>query len=121
MENPAQMCARLVAALEDLTAQEAASLEARDFEATIVLQDRAAPLIEHLVTHWPAVADSSLKTRILAVISRRNKTGEWLAEQIAETRRQLQETQVAERRVARIAPAYGLAAAGARRQLHEVG
>src|SRR3954469_15906888 len=107
MESPAQMCARLVAALEDLTAQEAASLQARDFESAIELQDRAAPLIEHLVTHWPEVPDPGLKARILAVITCRNKTGEWLAEQIAETRRQLDETQVAERRVAQIAPAYG--------------
>jgi hypothetical protein len=99
------MCARLVAALEDLTAQEAASLEAREFEAAIALQDRAAPLIEHLVSHWQEVNAAGLKPRMLELITRRNRTGEWLAEQIAHARQQLAETQVAQRRVAQVAPA----------------
>jgi hypothetical protein len=120
METPAQMCARLLAALEDLTAQEAATLEARDFVAAIEIQDRAAPLVHHLVTHGPQVADAGLRTRILALIARRNQTGEWLAEQIARVRQELAATQTAQRRVAQIAPAYGQ---GARptRQLQAVG
>lgn len=121
METPVQTCARLVTALEDLSGQELACLEARDFAAAIAVQDRAAPLAELLAAHWPEVPDAKLKARILEIINRRNKTGEWLAEQVAEVRRQLAETQVAQRRVAQVAPAYGNGATAIRRQLCEVG
>jgi hypothetical protein len=121
MDTPAQMCARLVAALEDLSAQELASLEARDFEAAIAVQDRAAPLLEHLVAHWPEVPEPQLKARMLEIIQRRNRTGEWLAEQVTQARQQLEEMQVTQRRVARVAPAYGRGVLPARRQLCQVG
>jgi hypothetical protein len=121
METSAQTCARLVSALEDLMSQEAATLEARDFPAAIALQNRAAPLIEHLVTHEAEIVDRGLRQRILALIVRRNKTGEWLAEQVARTRQELDETQGAQRRVAQVAPAYGHGGAPVRRQLVAVG
>jgi hypothetical protein len=107
METPAHMCTRLVAALEDLAAQEAATLEARDFTAAVAIQDRAAPLVDLLVAHANDVTDATLRARIAALIERRNRTGEWLAEQIAKVREQLQATQAAQRRAAQIAPAYG--------------
>ncbi|MEO5959540.1 MAG: hypothetical protein ABIZ49_08085 [Opitutaceae bacterium] len=120
METPAQMCARLLLALEDLTAQEAATLEARDFTAAIAIQDRAAPLVNLLATHGPAVADGALRGRIAALLVRRNRTGEWLAEQLVRAREELQQNQVAQRRVAQVAPAYGKANATPR-QLSAVG
>ena len=121
METPAQMCARLVAALEDLTAQEAASLAARDFTAAIAVQDRAAPLVDLLVAHGPVVADAGLRPRIVALMARSRQTGEWLTEQMARVRQELQQTHVAQRRVAQVAPAYGQGAAAKRPQLCAVG
>ncbi len=121
METPAQTCARLVAALEDLTAQEAATLEARDFPAAIAVQQRAAPLIEHLVAHEAEIVDAALRQRLRALVLRRNKTGEWLAEQVARAREELGEAQAAQRRVAQVAPAYGHGTAPIRRQLVAVG
>ncbi|HVS51297.1 MAG TPA: hypothetical protein VHD62_02985 [Opitutaceae bacterium] len=121
METPAQMCARLIAALEDLAGQEAAALDARDFRGAVTVQDRAAPLVELLCAHADDVADEALRARIAALIERRNRTGEWLAEQIARVREQLRETQVAQRRVAQVAPAYGQSVRPAARQLVAVG
>jgi hypothetical protein len=51
METPAQRCARIVSALEDLVNQEAAALRAGDFDAVNEIQDRAAPLVEFLALH----------------------------------------------------------------------
>ena len=107
METPAQLCARLLVALEELASQEAASLEARDFSAVVHLQERAAPLVAHLAAHGPAVADTALRVRIAAWLARRHETGEWLAAQIAQTKEQLREVEAAQRRVSRLAPAYG--------------
>jgi hypothetical protein len=107
METPAQMCVRLLAALEDLSTQEAACLDARDFSAVVRLQERAAPLVTHLAEHGPAVADAALRTRIAALLTRRAQCGEWLAEQIAQTKEKLREIEAAQRRVSRFAPAYG--------------
>lgn len=106
METVEQMCARLVAALEDLANQEAATLQARDFTGAVTIQDRAAPLVELLVAHAPEVTDSATRARIAALLAKRNQTGEWLAEQMARAREELQQTQVAQRRVAQVGPAY---------------
>ena len=116
------MCARLLAALEELAAQEAASLAARDFAAVVHLQERAAPLVAHLAEHGPGVAkdDPALVGRIAAWLARRHETGEWLAGQIARTKEKLSEVEAAQRRVARVAPAYGRGAEVSRR-LCEVG
>ena len=121
METPAQMCVRLVTALEDLVAQEAATLQARDFAAAVVIQDRAAPLVSLLGTHGPAVADEALRARIAALLARRSQTGEWLSEQIRRVREELQRTEAAKRRVAQFAPVYSHADSPPRRQLSAVG
>jgi hypothetical protein len=123
METPAQTCLRLMAALEDLTAQEVATMEARDFAGAIALQDRATPLIERLARFGSEFLDQSLRTRMLALLARRNRTGEWLAEQIACVRADLEQAQTASCRVAQIAPAYGQGRSDIppRRQLTAVG
>ena len=121
METPAQLCARLLAALEELAAQEAASLQARDFAAVVHLQERAAPLVAHLAEHGPAVADDALRARIAAWLAHRHETGEWLAEQIAHTKAELEKLDAARRRVARLRPAYGSGPAASSGQLCAVG
>lgn len=121
METPAQMHARLIAALEDLAGQEAAALAARDFRLAVAVQDRAAPLVELLGAHADEVADETLRKRVAALIERRNRNGEWLAEQIARVREQLRETEAARRRVAQVAPAYRRTTRGPARQLVAVG
>lgn len=107
MENTAQMCGRLIVALEDLTAQEAVSLETRDFAALISIQDRAAPLVELLAAKAAEISDPALRARLAALHARRSRTGEWLSVEIELAREQLGETHAAQRRIAQVAPAYG--------------
>ncbi len=116
METPVQKCARLVTALEDLVAQEAVCLQTRDFAAAISIQDRAAPLVEHLSLHGPNVADQALRRRVETLIARRNDTATWLATELRQTREQLLGLQASQRRVAKVAPAYGRGS-DSRRQL----
>ena len=122
METTAQTCGRLLTALEDLAAQEASALEVRDFSLVVAIQQRAAPLVEHLATHGPAIAerDRAFGARVAALQARRLRSGEWLAAQVAQTREELAGMQASQRRVAQIAPVYGRAAK-APRQLCAVG
>jgi hypothetical protein len=120
METPAQMCARLLTALEDLAAQESATLQARDFTAAIAIQDRAAPLVELLAAHREEMNDPMLRARVAELSARRSRTGEWLAEQMARVREELRHSDVARRRVAQVAPVYGRGAV-LPRQLSAVG
>jgi len=121
MQTPAQRSARILSALEDLVAQEAAVLHARDFVAAAELAERAAPLIEFLTSDaGSAGLDSQLRRRIAALQERRRESEHWLAAQIALTREELRQTVVSQRRVACVAPVYGQG--GARRpQLSLVG
>lgn len=122
METPAQTCARLVTALEDLVAREAATLELRDFAAVVDIQARCAPLVELLGAHASDVTDAALRERIRALLARRHQTGEWLSEQIEKTREALAEANEGRRRVRQIAPVYGRRpAAATSRQLCAVG
>lgn len=121
MESAAQTCARLVIALEDLAAQEALALQGRDFAAAIEIQERAAPLVQHLVAHADDVVDPQVRERIGKIRAQRHRSGEWLAEQIEQTRRDLAEMHASRRRVAQIAPAYGRGGAAAHARLSAVG
>lgn len=119
METTAQTCSRLLTALEDLAAQEAAALDARDFPAAVAIQGRAAPLVEHLAAHGPPVADKdpAFRARVAAFHAHRLQMGEWLATQVARAREELREMDSSRRRVAQIAPVYGRARRPQSRQL----
>ena len=117
MATMAQTCARLLGALEDLGEREAGALHEGDFSTVVELQGRAAPLVEFLGTHGPAIADHAFLTRMRAFLLRRQASGEWLAALIDQTREELRQTQASERRAARIAPVYGASVAPAARLL----
>jgi len=121
METPAQTCARLVVALEDLVACEAASMQNRDFSSVLQIQERAAPVIDYLVINGSRYTDRALQKRIHALAERRRLTGELLSAQLAEVKENLQSTRASQHRVARIAPVYGSAPAPVSGQLSAVG
>lgn len=121
METAAQICTRLLGALEDMADGEAASLRHQDFAALAEIQDRSAPLIEYLALHGPAVADHALRARVWEYLRRRAQTGERLELQLAEARTEVRRTQDGQRRVARIAPVYGSSAVPLPGQLLAVG
>lgn len=106
METTAQTCARLLSALEDLGEREAMMLREGDFEMVAEIQSRAAPLVQYLGTHGPAIADGPFLARIRAFLLRRKDSGEWLAARIAQARSELQQIRATEVRAARIVPAY---------------
>ena len=111
----ANACARLLGALEELAGEEDAALREHDWATVALLQQRSAPLAAQLAGEGPTVVDAGLRTRLAAYLSRRRETGEWLAGQIALARGQLREIEAAERRVARLAPAYRQGGSTARR------
>lgn len=113
MPSSTQRCARLVAALEDLAGQEEAALRTGEFAAVASVQARTAALLDDLAAHANA-ADERSRERIGAVQARRARTSAWLAEEIERSRAELRQTEVSQRRVARIAPVYGGAPAKAR-------
>ncbi len=106
METTAQTCVRLLEALDDLSAQEAAALREGDFAAVAEIQARSAPLVEYLGDHGPAVADQVFLARIRALLLRRQASADRLAAQIEQTREELRQTRASEQRAARIAPVY---------------
>ena len=120
MESPAQTCVRLVAALEDLAAQEAACLGTSDYATLAALQERAAPFVEFLAQHGPEVANRALKERIFALMAKRDATVMTLTGEMERAREQLGALQANQRRVARVAPAYSQGSAP-RRQISMVG
>jgi hypothetical protein len=116
MESPAQRCTRIVTALEDLTGQEEAALANRDYGVLLSLQERTAPLVEFLITDGATqIRQPSLRGRVEAVHARRAQTGARLAVAMADNRRDFQQTQVTQRRVAQVGPAYGHAHAATSR------
>jgi hypothetical protein len=121
METPAQRAERIVAALEDLSAQEAASVAQQDWASVVALQDRMVPLVEFLaVSPFRGHEQSALRSRIAAVHARRAGSSARLEGELERTRKELEQTQLARRRVAQIAPAYGRAGVPPHR-LHAVG
>ena len=106
MNREAQPFARLLSALEDLIAQEAVLLRAADYAGVLATQQRSAPLVDRLVG-LAAHADTAVRTRIAAIITRRTAGMVWLAEDIERTRVELSEMQASQHRAARIAPVYG--------------
>lgn len=108
METATQRSARIVTALEDLAAQEAAGVAHGDFAGVRALHERTAPLIEFLAAAGAdTLSTHGLRRRLVAVYELRHRSGEALAAAMARTRINLAQTEVTQRRVARIAPAYG--------------
>jgi hypothetical protein len=106
METTAQRCTRLLGAMEDLLAQEAASLAAGDMDAVIALQQRIEPLVQDLGRRGPAVADDCLRDRVAAWLGRRREVSNLLTARVEELRQQISQLDASRRRVARVGPAY---------------
>jgi len=120
VDSADQTCRRLLAALEDLAAQETTALAAADFVSLAQLSQRAAPLVEHLAQHGPAIADTSFRQRIRALLERRRLNDDALALHVARARADLKRASDSQRRITQIAAIYGRAGA-ATRQLSAVG
>jgi hypothetical protein len=121
METSGHRFGRLLDALDDLVSQEAITVRARDYEAVGHLQRRSAAVVEGLAALGPAVADARAKARVASLLARRQHTIENIESQLATTRDELHAIEQSERRMARIAPAYGTPAAKRSRRFHAAG
>jgi hypothetical protein len=120
MESPAQTCDRLLTALEDLVSEEAALLADEQVGAMVELQCRMAPLVDRLVA-LAASADSTLQSRVRALVARRAYVGAELATRLAHLHAELDRMSAARHTVNRIAPVYGAVPEAAPRQFSAVG
>lgn len=107
MQAPAQRCSRLVAALEELAAQEECALREGDYSGVEQIQERAGAVIGDLASQPIAMADEALRQRLIAVSARRARSSERLAGELSRLRADLAETKASRGRVTQIAPVYG--------------
>lgn len=106
METPLQTAARLLTALEDLTAQESVLLRTLDFVDAVAIQERAAPLVDQLsaLAIHPEVA--SLRPKVEGLVERRLKSRHFLDAQLGQLQAELRRIDEARTRLSRVAPAY---------------
>jgi hypothetical protein len=108
-QSPRQKFHRLVGALDELVAQETATLADRDFATVSEIQERAAPIVAGLAALGPDVADELARARVAGLLARRQHNIDFIEAQLATARDELQALQESTRRVASIAPVYGRA------------
>jgi hypothetical protein len=112
METPAQTGRRLLAALDDVTHQEAAAIRDGDYASVAPLQALAAELGERLAALAGDPAVAALREQVEAVVGRRRHSQRLLAQRLAAGRLELDRLRNVRQRLARLAPAYGAGGAG---------
>ncbi|HEX2852279.1 MAG TPA: hypothetical protein VHO24_03495 [Opitutaceae bacterium] len=98
---------RVLSALEDLASQEELLVRAEDYTEVAAVQERMAPLVYFLVEE-KAAADLTLRERIVSFVARRDRTQERIATEVGKMREEMVQLELSRRRIARVAPAYGL-------------
>ncbi len=107
MVDSASTCTRILAALEDLVAQESAVLQLGEYAALELIQVQAAPLITFLSSQPEAALAAGLEDRILALHAARNRNSTLLAHEMTRNRDELRVLSGRQGLIARVAPAYG--------------
>lgn len=110
MESPSQKFDRLLRALGELVAEEAAAIEAGDYEATAETQQRAQPVIDALADLAPSVGSAAARARLESLVQRRQRSIEVLEARMSVVHGELEVLRKSTQRVARIVPVYGRAA-----------
>jgi hypothetical protein len=106
METPLHAIDRLLGALEVLLDREAIHLATGDLSAVLKNQERSSLLVHRLSSLDTRGAGLSVRARVTALIGRRRRTRECLAEQMNRVRDDLSRARESQRRLFRIAPAY---------------
>ena len=107
MEAPRQTFNRLVGALEDLVAHEAASLAEHNYEAVGDIQRRTQTVVEAIADLGSMVSDAVARARVAGLLARRQHNIDFIESQLATARFELMAVQESTLRAAKIAPAYG--------------
>lgn len=107
MESPFDTAIRLLAALEELIAEEATLVRTMDFVEAVEVRERAEPLVEKLcaLANEPAVA--GLRPRLDALLERSGQNYHFLSTQLERLRTELARVNEASGRMRRLAPVYG--------------
>jgi hypothetical protein len=109
MESLSQKFDRLLKALGELVAEEAAAIDSADYGATSEVQQRAQPLIDALATLAPSVGSAAARARLESLIKRRRRSIEVLEARMSTVQEELNGLRKSTQRVARIVPVYGRA------------
>ena len=86
MEARRQTFHRLVSALDELVAQEAANLACNDYAGVGEIQRRAAPVVAALANLGSDVADAMARAKVASLLSRRQNNIDLIESQLATTR-----------------------------------
>ncbi|ACB73730.1 hypothetical protein [Opitutus terrae] len=110
MESSTEKFDRLLKALDELVAEEAALIRAADYAAIGGVQKRAEPVLAALTALAPENASVEARKRVGILLERREQNIETLRTRAVVAREELDSLQGSARRAARIAPVYGQAA-----------
>jgi hypothetical protein len=103
----------LLAALEELTAQESVLLRTLDFADAVAVQERAGPLVDQLSALAIHPEVSSLRDKVLRLVERRQQSRLLLDAQLGRLQSELRRLDEARTCLTRVAPAYaGVSRAG---------
>ena len=106
MENPVQLAARLLDALDELIEQEGMYLRGGYYDLAVEIRVRAEPLIRQLVSIAGEPGVSDFRPQVAAVIERSDQHDAFLQRKLEDLRAEMKRTEHARRRSAQIAPAY---------------
>lgn len=109
MEAARRKFDRLLGALDDLVTQEAATLQARDFDSVVAIGQRADPVVAGLAELAPEVADDLARAKVAGLLARRQHNMDFLETQLVTAREELLALSSSMRRVSRLVPAYAKA------------
>jgi hypothetical protein len=106
MESPARSIDRLLASLETLVDQEAAQVAAGDHGGVLRTQQRATPVVTRLAELGARTTDAAAHARVVALLSKRQRSQQQLSAQIGRVRSELGRARESQQRLAGIAPLY---------------
>jgi hypothetical protein len=115
METTLQTARRLLAALEELAAQEAILFRTLEFTEAVAVQERATPLVRRLgeLAEEPGIGE--LRPRVTALLARREQSFHFLQTQIERLHLEARRIEEARARLTRMAPVYAADRYGGRR------
>ena len=111
METPFQAASRLLAALEEMAAEEAANLRNLDLVEAVQVIERAAPLVARLVELADEPEVDRLRPRIEVLLRQRRQSAALIDAHLARLQAEMRRVDEARARLTKVAPAYGIHAA----------
>jgi hypothetical protein len=106
VETPLQLATRLVAALDELIAQEGTCLRSGCYELAIETRQRAAPIVQRLVSLADQPGMKNFRTQLAGVFAQSAKHGDFLQEKMTDLTAEISRLDRARRRTDQVLPAY---------------